>query len=540
MVAYNRVMKGFNEIMVEAVKTHHRKGKRQSRRRWIAGLLLVCFALAGVVLVIAIRNAEPILQARIVETLSTRFHSRVELTGLHVSITHGLRVSGEQLKIFDENDLNIHQPGIQPLISVDEFRFSAGILNLLHTPMRVHRVYLKGLELNVPPKEQRGDGFSVKNGKIKIYVDEFICEQARLIINTLKPDKLPLEFDISNLGMKEIGPGQPLRFTATLVNPKPVGAIQSSGFFGPWQADDPRSTPVRGGYSFSNADLSTIRGIGGILSSTGDYSGTLGNIVVDGKTETPDFRIAISGHPVPLTTEFHAIVDGTSGDTYLEPVRAKILNSSLVAKGSAVRVKDPNGHRTLLDVVVDPARIEDLLKLGVRTDPPVMTGAAKLRTKLDLSPGEADVSGRLRLAGTFQISGAHFTNEKIQSRVDALSMRGQGRPKEAKGDVPDVVSEMAGTYRLADGLLSFSKLHFQMPGTHVDLSGKYSLDGNQFDFHGKARMDAKLSHMVTGWKSTLLKPIDPFFSKDGVGTEIPVKVTGTKSAPHFGLDFGHK
>ena len=540
MVAYNRVMRGFNEIMVEAVKTHHRKRKRQSRRRWIAGLLLVCFALAGVVLVIAIRNAEPILQARIVETLSTRFHSRVELTGLHVSITHGLRVSGEQLKIFDENDLNIHQPGIQPLISVDEFRFSAGILNLLHTPMRVHRVYLKGLELNVPPKEQRGDGFSVKNGKIKIYVDEFICEQARLIINTLKPDKLPLEFDISNLGMKEIGPGQPLRFTATLVNPKPVGAIQSSGFFGPWQADDPRSTPVRGGYSFSNADLSTIRGIGGILSSTGDYSGTLGNIVVDGKTETPDFRIAISGHPVPLTTEFHAIVDGTSGDTYLEPVRAKILNSSLVAKGSAVRVKDPNGHRTLLDVVVDPARIEDLLKLGVRTDPPVMTGAAKLRTKLDLSPGEADVSGRLRLAGTFQISGAHFTNEKIQSRVDALSMRGQGRPKEAKGDVPDVVSEMAGTYRLADGLLSFSKLHFQMPGTHVDLSGKFSLDGNQFDFHGKARMDAKLSHMVTGWKSILLKPIDPFFSKDGAGTEIPVKVTGTKSAPHFGLDFGHK
>jgi len=540
MVAYNRVMRGFNEIMVEAVKTHHRKRKRQSRRRWIAGLLLVCFALAGVVLVIAIRNAEPILQARIVETLSTRFHSRVELTGLHVSITHGLRVSGEQLKIFDENDLNIHQPGIQPLISVDEFRFSAGILNLLHTPMRVHRVYLKGLELNVPPKEQRGDGFSVKNGKIKIYVDEFICEQARLIINTLKPDKLPLEFDISNLGMKEIGPGQPLRFTATLVNPKPVGAIQSSGFFGPWQADDPRSTPVRGGYSFSNADLSTIRGIGGILSSTGEYSGTLGNIVVDGKTETPDFRIAISGHPVPLTTEFHAIVDGTSGDTYLEPVRARILNSSLVAKGSAVRVKDPNGHRTLLDVVVDPARIEDLLKLGVRTDPPVMTGAAKLRTKLDLSPGEADVSGRLRLAGTFQISGAHFTNEKIQSRVDALSMRGQGRPKEAKGDVPDVVSEMAGTYRLADGLLSFSKLHFQMPGTHVDLSGKYSLDGNQFDFHGKARMDAKLSHMVTGWKSILLKPIDPFFSKDGAGTEIPVKVTGTKSAPHFGLDFGHK
>ncbi len=53
-------------------------------------------------------------------------------------------------------------------------------------------------------------------------------------------------------------------------------------------------------------------------------------------------------------------------------------------------------------------------------------------------------------------------------------------------------------------------------------------------------MRAKLSHMVTGWRSALLKPVDPFFSKHGAGTEVPVKVTGTKSEPHFGLDFGHK
>jgi len=204
-------------------------------------------------------------------------------------------------------------------------------------------------------------------------------------------------------------------------------------------------------------------------------------------------------------------------------------------------VRNPNGHSVVLDVAVDRARIDDLLKLGVRTDPPVMTGAAELKTKLNLSPGNADVSNRLRLAGNFHISGAHFTNEKVQSKVDALSLRSQGRPKEAKDDVPDnVLSEMTGTFKLSDGLLSFSRLHFQVPGTKVDMTGKYSLDGNQFDFHGKARLEAKLSHMVTGWKSVLLKPVDPFFSKHGAGTEIPVKVSGTKSAPHFGLDFGHK
>jgi hypothetical protein len=38
----------------------------------------------------------------------------------------------------------------------------------------------------------------------------------------------------------------------------------------------------------------------------------------------------------------------------------------------------------------------------------------------------------------------------------------------------------------------------------------------------------------------LLKPVDPFFKgKDG-GGEFPVKVTGTKSEPKFGLDLKHK
>ena len=72
------------------------------------------------------------------------------------------------------------------------------------------------------------------------------------------------------------------------------------------------------------------------------------------------------------------------------------------------------------------------------------------------------------------------------------------------------------------------------------MTGDYSLDGRKFDFHGTARLDAKLSQMTTGWKSILLKPVDPFFSKDGAGTEVPIKVTGTESEPRFGLDFHHK
>ena len=110
-----------------------------------------------------------------------------------------------------------------------------------------------------------------------------MCDHAQLVINTSTPGKLPLVFDIQNLTMDETAPGQALRFEADLANPKPVGMIHSSGRFGPWQEDSPQETPVEGSYSFTGADLSTIKGIGGMLSSTGRYSGALDNIVVDGK-----------------------------------------------------------------------------------------------------------------------------------------------------------------------------------------------------------------------------------------------------------------
>ena len=112
---------------------------------------------------------------------------------------------------------------------------------------------------------------------------------------------------------------------------------------GPWNADCPGATALGGTYWFHDADLGTIKGIGGILSSQGAYQGTLDRIVVDGATDTPDFEVKISGHKVPLHTEFHAIVDGTDGDTYLQPVKARLSAFFLVARGYVVRVQGEPG-----------------------------------------------------------------------------------------------------------------------------------------------------------------------------------------------------
>lgn len=490
---------------------------------------------------IVIAHAEPILRARVIETLSARFQSRVELAGIHVWIDHALHVQGKGLKIYGATDPNPWQAGVQPLFEVSHFKFDTALRNLFREPMRVDTIFLDGLIMNIPAAGQRKEIRTFRRrGKISIAVSQFQCSNAQLLINTTHPDKPPLKFDISDLHLKDIGPGQPLRFDAKLLNPKPLGDIHSIGLFGPLNESSPRDSAVAGTYSFTNADLGTLKGIAGILSSTGRYAGTLGRIEVDGETDTPDFQLTVSGHRVPLHTNFHAIVDGTDGDTYLDPVKARILSSPLTANGKVTRVKSGHGHNIELNVVLDRANIRDLLWLGVKTNPPVLDGTVDMVTSLILPAGPADISDRLRLQGRFHLMNGYFSNQKLRIKVDALSLRSLGDPKlVAQASQVTVPTELSGRFSLNHGMLSFLSLHFHVPGTNADLTGKYSLDGSTFDFHGKLKMEASLSQMTTGWKSILLRPVDPFFRKHGNGTEIPFKVTGTRSEPHFGLDFGH-
>jgi hypothetical protein len=60
------------------------------------------------------------------------------------------------------------------------------------------------------------------------------------------------------------------------------------------------------------------------------------------------------------------------------------------------------------------------------------------------------------------------------------------------------------------------------------------------DFHGKLQMQAKLSQTMTGAKSFFMKAVDPFFKGKNGGSEVPIKITGPKDHPSFGLDLHHK
>jgi hypothetical protein len=105
------------------------------------------------------------------------------------------------------------------------------------------------------------------------------------------------------------------------------------------------------------------------------------------------------------------------------------------------------------------------------------------------------------------------------------------------GKMQLVRSQMQGDFNLADASLNLSNVHYDIPGTSIKLAGIYTLDGARFNFAGTADMKATVSRMVGGWKGLLLMAADKYFQKNGAGTEVPFKIDGTKSDPHFGLDF---
>jgi len=299
----------------------------------------------------------------------------------------------------------------------------------------------------------------------------------------------------------------------------------------------PSKTPAVGQYIFQNADLGTLKGLKGILSSKGEFSGPLDYLNVNGATDTPDFNLRMADHPMALHTDFSVVVDGTNGDTYLNSVTAQFLHTTLAVSGKVVDINpEVKGRTIVLDALSRDARVEDLIRLAVKTDEPILIGSAKLKTKINIPEGDSDLIDRLKLKGQFVIDNAQFASPEIQGKIDTLSRKGQGRPKNM--DINSVVSKMKGDFKLSDGIMTFSNLNFGVAGASLNLSGTYNLDSEALDFHGELMLQAKLSQTTTGAKSFFLKALDPFFNGKNAGTVLQIKITGTKGNPKFGLDHG--
>jgi hypothetical protein len=87
-------------------------------------------------------------------------------------------------------------------------------------------------------------------------------------------------------------------------------------------------------------------------------------------------------------------------------------------------------------------------------------------------------------------------------------------------------------------VIDFTNLTFAVPGAIVHLDGSYGLRNEELGFAGTLRTQAKVSQMTTGVKSFFLKLADPLFKKKAAGAVVPIKISGTRKEPKFGLDLG--
>ncbi|ODS52554.1 MAG: hypothetical protein ABS36_15995 [Acidobacteria bacterium SCN 69-37] len=428
-----------------------------------------------------------------------------------------------------------NQPDLPPLIAIDEFSVDIGPLSLIRK--RVDTVYARGLHITVPPGDVRDDlpGRDGQTGRTDIIISHFITEDASLQFLRNNGRK-PLTFAIHDLRAHEIGFGLAMPFDATITNPVPTGLVTTTGTFGPWVPGEIFASPLEGDYTFEHADLSTINGIGGTLESTGHYSGTIQRIVAQGQAQVPDFSLDLGGRPQALTADFDAVVTGTNGTTVLERVDATLVHTRMAVEGAVINLDGPGNHALEFAVKIEDGRIEDILALIIDSPQPVMTGDVVVDARMALPPGPAPVSRRLSVDGRFGLAETTFTDKEVQSKMESLSRRSQGKDEE--DPIGKVLTNLRGQVRLANGTARLSRLTFQVPGARVALDGTYGLATGALDFRGTLRMQATVSQAVGGFKSIFLKPFNPLFRKDGAGAVIPIKIEGTREAPKFGVEFG--
>ncbi len=174
-----------------------------------------------------------------------------------------------------------------------------------------------------------------------------------------------------------------------------------------------------------------------MLSSVGEFGGALNKIQVSGTSKTPDFSLDTANHPVPLETKFEAVVDGTSGDTYLNAVAARLGGTDFTAKGAVVNVKG-QGHFIDLDVDVPHGRIEDFLALAVKDAAggddrsAEHEGSYSYCTRQAAGCPEAGVEGRIYHAA----HSLHQPRHRGQGGHDEPAGAGRSQGGEARRDGP--------------------------------------------------------------------------------------------------------
>ena len=522
-------------------KSKRNKGRTERGRRfhwaiWVAAAFVAIIC----IVVIAVAIKSPFTQERVAQGLENAVRAKVTFGKFRMVYFPNPGCVAEDVTFAGAADTG----EAPPAVTIQKLEIEARYADLIVRPGYIARVVLNGLRVHAPLRGiSANSSASQSSQRPEVRIGEIVADGAELEV-ARADGKAPLKFEMHSLSVESYARSSAWSYSVAMQNAEPPGEIISEGKFGPLNLDDLGATPVSGWYKFQKANLGIFPGIGGTLSSTGDFAGRLGEIGVRGTIDIPDFKVLKSEHEVHLTSKFSANVNGTNGDVFLKQVATSFLQTSVAASGSVAGKPGQRGKTTSLDVEVDNGRIQDLLRLFVTASHPPMNGVTSLKAHLEIPPQKRPFLQELALRGDFGIGEGAFTKPSMQTRVDEMSERARGEKQDkskpqtqADADDPEnVVLNLKGHVELRDGVAKFSELSFSVPGASARMDGTYNLSSEQIDFHGMLKTQAELSQETTGTKSALLKPFDPLFKRKKAGATVAVKMTGTYKNPQFGFD----
>jgi len=423
-----------------------------------------------------------------------------------------------------------HGPQQLEIITIDKLRIqgSYGGVFTRHVP----RITATGARVLVPPL---GTRLQFHSQHSNLVVDELGANGTKVEFEPADAHKKPVVFDVHEALLRNVRWGSPIEYRLKFHNPNPPAEMSVEGNFGAWTNGHPEDTPLSGNYAFEHADLAVYGGIGGILSSTGKFSGVFERINISGRTDTPDFIVTSSHHKHRLLTHFDGYVDVMRGDTFLNRVEARLGRTTVFARGSVAGSGSGKGKVAVFQFTSRHGRIEDLLGLFVTAPRSPMSGDLSFVANARLPNGDQQFLESVKLAGKFGIDDGSFKAD-TQKDVDALSAGARGQNKE---DSQTVLSDLKGTVDLAGGVSHFSNLEFGVPGADARLRGTYNIVSHRIDLHGDMKVRTKISKTSSGAKALLLKIMDPLFRKKKKGEVVPVHIGGTYEKPEFGLDLAN-
>src|SRR6516162_10288647 len=167
-------------------------GDRASRTVLLGIFATALILISGGYLYLRTNFVEALIRRSITHALEERFHSKVELADLHINAHRGVQIVGHNLSLrYHGGD------DVPPLIQVESFSFSAGLLSWLRPTKHIRLLRVQNMKISIPPSDPAGansrefKSFLPAEASL-IVIDRIICEHTELLILPRQSGKVPL------------------------------------------------------------------------------------------------------------------------------------------------------------------------------------------------------------------------------------------------------------------------------------------------------------------------------------------------------------